>query len=274
MSMQPFTPSNADPGIGNAAAEVGSVAWAQWLRLHLQSVVKRVDKEPRHVAGLFDVLKQHRAWTLLNKQDGSLFATFEDFCAYRLPWGLGRPYDEIRPFLEAAVGKNALALMTVPPAKAPSLPPGPGRGHKVEKPKGHDVPLVSDESDEGAEKKAKRLRAVLRSPEPVQAAYRSGLIGQVEAAKLGPRDPEPERAARIVEVTRAIAPIVERAKAAPKPERAKIKREVNAKVREMLGAKPKPYARLLAALMELSSDDLRAVIANARRLLAERGDAE
>lgn len=41
------------------------------------------------------------------------------------PRGLGKPWDEIRPYLEAAAGKRALQLATVAPAQHVA---GPGRG--------------------------------------------------------------------------------------------------------------------------------------------------
>lgn len=47
-------------------------------------------------------LVEHRAWTLMNKPDGSFFGTFEEFCEHRQPWGLGKPWPEIKPALPVA----------------------------------------------------------------------------------------------------------------------------------------------------------------------------
>ena len=82
----------------------------------------------------------------------------------------------------------ALARVASPPAQEPTPPPpGPGRGHK--KAEGHNVPTLL--LDHAADKKADRLRAILRAPEVIQTAYREGLIGQVDAARLGPKAPTP-----------------------------------------------------------------------------------
>ena len=145
---------------------------AQAVRLHLQAIVKDIDSEPKRVRRYINIINEHRAWTLMNRPDGSYFATWEEFCEYRQPWGLGRPWDELRPFLEAVEGKRAVDLATVAPAK-----PGPGRGKKD--PEGPSLPSVTTNE--------KRLRAIAeRAPEPVRNLYREGLIGAKEAAALGP----------------------------------------------------------------------------------------
>ncbi len=131
----------------------------------------------------------------MNKPDGSYFGSWEAFCAHPQPWGLGRPWEELRPKLEPFVGKAAIQLVTVAPDRRRENGANQHSGSR------------EDSGNECRNPKAARteglLRSVLRSPEPVQDLYRAGLIGQVEAAKLGPRDPEPAQAARIVEVARA-----------------------------------------------------------------------
>ncbi len=133
---------------------------------------------------------EHRAWTLMNKADGSTFATWEEFCDTAQPYGLGRPWAEWGPILEAAVGKQRVQLTVVAPAKKSPPPPGPGpgRGHKKEKPQDTMSPgFCADE------KQAKRMRAIAdRAPEAVRELFTSGLIGVNEAAKLGPKNPTPE----------------------------------------------------------------------------------
>ncbi len=75
--------------------------------------------------------------------------------------------------------------MTSPPAKTPVA--GPGRGHKAEDKTKYHRDTSFSQTAGGL--KEKRLRAILRAPEPIQAAYRDGLIGQVDAARLGPKVP-------------------------------------------------------------------------------------
>jgi hypothetical protein len=235
----------ADPGIGRESAPIGSEAWAQRIRLSMQSLVNQMDAvtfEPKSLKRYVDIVLQHRAWTLLNKPDGTYFTDWEEFFAFRQPWGLGKPWAAIRPIIEVIVGKQTVELATVSEdgrsTNGANQHTGPSEdsSHRDTNPK-----------DVGAKLKAKRLRAILRAPEVVQDAYRAGLIGQLAAAKLGPKDPEPEGAARIVEIARAIAPKVDAAKGLKPIEKRRVQREVNKTVREMLGVTPKVKASTKAA---------------------------
>jgi hypothetical protein len=248
----------ADPGTGDEEAPIGSVAWAQFVRLDCQSIVKDLPKVPARAHQIFALIKEHRAWTLMNRPDGSFFATFEDFCVAAQPWGLGTPFETVVPYLEAAVGKRALSLVTVAPDARGFRERDAAGAFTGGNQRGHDGPNGK------AARSEKRLRSVLRAPEPVQDLYRAGLIGQVEAAKLGPRDPEPAQAARIVEVARA-AQAVASAKPATTPrEKKQVQREVNKVVRAQLGvAKPAPlgasgldYNRVTSAVMVMASEQL------------------
>ncbi len=44
--------------------------------------------------------------------DGKPFRDFESFCAAPKPYGLGRPYSEIKPFIEAVKGPVVTAAIT------------------------------------------------------------------------------------------------------------------------------------------------------------------
>ncbi len=264
----------ADPGTGDEEAPIGSVAWAQFVRLDCQSIVKDLPKVPARAHQIFALIKEHRAWTLMNKPDGSFFATFENFCVAAQPWGLGTPFETVVPYLEAAVGKRALSLVTVAPD---------ARGFRERDSTGAFVADAQTRNDcgNGSPRAAENLRAVLRAPGPVQDLYRAGLIGQVEAAKLGPRDPEPEQAARIVEVAR-VAQAVASAKPATTPrEKKQVQREVNKVVRAQLGiAKPAPvgasgldYNRVTSAVMLWSTTDQVGLFNVLRGVLKDKGVA-
>lgn len=276
----------SDPGVGNKAAPVGTVEWAQRVRLTLQSVVDSLAEQPDRFRRYYEIINEHRAWTLLNKEDGTFFRSFEEFCEHRKPWGLGKRWAEVEPYLVIVAGKRTVDLITAPPAQPVTPPPAPGPGRGKKKAAHHDDgKLLSEPKTTAEDLKAQRLRAVLRAPEPVQTLYREGLIGQVEAAALGPHDPEPEQAARIVEVTRAIAPIAEAGRGKPELEKKRVQRAVNAKVRELTGRakapKPEPaapaaprrpsFVEVTDALAGLSADDLRAVVRHAQTLLAAKG---
>jgi len=246
----------ADPGIGRDDAPIGSESWAQAVRLHLQAIVKDIDSEPKRVQRYVDLINEHRAWTLMNRPDGSYFGTWEDFCEFRQPWGLGRAWAELRPFIEAAVGKRALDLATVAPAKSP-----PGKAED----KGPEAPLLSTRSD-------KRHRAIAeRAPEPVRELYRDGLIGTKEAAALGPKNPTPEEAAKVTAVAIEARDVARAEK--PKTEREKrtVQKKVNTVVRAGLGREADPVKVAVNALAKVPFQHLAVFVSrlpdNVRRTL-------
>lgn len=216
----------ADPGIGRDDAPIGSEQWAQAVRLHLQTAVKDLDWEPQRVKRYYALVAKHRAWTLMNKPDGSYFANWEEFCAHPQPWGLGKPWEEIRPFIEAASGKKAVQLETVAPAKSPP-------GKPVEE-KDAKRPFVGATQD-------KVLRAIAeRAPEPVRELFKADLIGAKEAAALGPKNPTPEEAAKVTAIAIEAKGVAAEAKPKTPPEKRATQRKVNALVRDRLDREPDP----------------------------------
>ncbi len=232
----------ADPGIGNEAAPVGTVAWAQNMRLAMQHALHHVHITPESFSRYVTFAIEHRAWTLMNKPDGSTFATFAAFCEHAEPYGLGKPVVEVEKILKFAIGDKAAALGIVAPAQSP-----PG---KAPIDKAHDGPLPSGTND-------KRLRAVAtRTPEPVRDLFKADLIGIVEAAKLGPKNPTPDEAAHVTEIAQTLAT---EAKALPQStpaEKATAKRTITKRARELLGEPAAdPVARVLRAISKLSTAD-------------------
>lgn len=105
----------------------------------------------------------------------------------------------IRPFLVGVVSERELDLATVAPAQTPPPPPpGPGRGRK----KAEKLPVTGTGSfSVSGNIQEQRLRAIAeRAPEPVKDLYRRGLLGQKEAAKLGPKNAKPEDAERVTRI--------------------------------------------------------------------------
>ncbi len=210
---KPYTPPISE---GRPGAPIGTREWADWLRVLLLSDVQQLGKQDSDLVSRIEFIKQHRAWTLMNRPDGSFFTTIEDFCATKRPYGLGTPWEKLRPFLVAGMAKEGrspdeiertLQLETVPQAMPPK--PGPGRGHKVSreiiegKTKGNECPSFSDRAE-------KQLRAINRAPDAVKDAYREGRISQTLAAKLGPAQPTPDAAAVIAEIAQEIRKVPER----------------------------------------------------------------
>jgi len=86
----------------------------------------------------------------------------------------------------------------------------------------------------------KRLQAINRAPEAVKDAYREGRISQTLAAKLGPKNPDPDTAAQIAEIAQEIRRVPER-------------KAVDTLVRSRLGTPaPGPIDRAIAAVERLS----------------------
>ncbi len=247
----------ADPGIGRKAAPLGSVEWAQHVRLSLQPLVKQAVRYPREVDSYVRPMMEHRAWTLLNKMDGSTFTSWEEFCETPEPYGCGVPWAKLRALIADALaeaGQNpvkAVALGTVAPAKEAPPPPkhaGPGRGKRTENlevnGKGQSVPERFSDADD---KEAKRLRAINRAPEPIKDAFRSDLIGKGVAAKLGAVefDTVPEKAAQRAQTVAKVAEVIAAKSPKTPAEKRKVAREVNAIVREELGEKKDPVVELV-----------------------------
>lgn len=106
----------ADPGIGRERAPLGTVDWAQRIRLDVQGRLDEIPRAPLSAFRLLEAIRGHQGWTLMNKPDGTFFATFEEFCAFKEPWGLGRPWETVREVLQVALGRKWMedAFVTYP----------------------------------------------------------------------------------------------------------------------------------------------------------------
>lgn len=91
----------SNPGGGVVGAPIGSVEWAQRIRLELRANLDDIHKVPDQVIRAIEVLRWNDSWRLLNKEDDTEFSSFEEFFEYEEPWGLGRPIALVRPYLEA-----------------------------------------------------------------------------------------------------------------------------------------------------------------------------
>jgi hypothetical protein len=247
----------SDPGGGIVNAPIGSEEWAQRVRLEMQAIVKDLPHTPERFARYKKLCDEHRIWVLLNKRDGSRFKSWEEFCEHPEPWGLGRPVDEVNRWLSVAMGKQALQLVTAPPDGRA------GNGANQ-----HTGPRVDSSTEsKNPQTTAPLLRAILRAPQPVQQLYRDGLIGQKVAAKLGPDRPTPEQAAQIAEIVEAV-----RATPRPKAEhdKAKVQREVNDRVRSMLGdGAADPVAKIVRLVAKLNTQQLERLRIELRPVLGE-----
>jgi hypothetical protein len=191
--------------LGDWNAEAGSEAWCKALRLSLQNVVKSIATVPEKVRDYVERAVAHRAWVHWRDADGKPFRDFDAFCAAPLPHGLGRPFSEIRPYLEAVKGPVVTAALTASVAAAPSPPPahvGPGRGKKnaadESKPRlsnhgnassylaARIAPEVAEKMKAGeypSVRAAARAAGLVKDPDPVKVAARA--LKKVPAERMG-----------------------------------------------------------------------------------------
>lgn len=243
-----FVPS----GEGKVWAPVGSEEWAKNMRLRMAGMVKGLNDEPERFARYLALFTEHRGWTLLTDKRGKRFATWEAFCQEPQPHGLGKPAAEVQPFMVAAVGEKRAALMMTPPD---------GRAGNGRKPTASDdethtgcenQPTVADRSEQVH-------KAILRAPSEIQRIYCDDLVSQKIAASLGPVKQTPEKAAKIREAVNEAVAIVEAKNPLDPEARRAVKKEVDAKIREVIRSpvqtKPKSFADLLTRIAKLSSED-------------------
>lgn len=224
-------------GEGKGGAEVGTVEWADRVRLRSHSVVKRASEAPVEFRSFVEFMSLHRAWTLMNKPDGSFFQTLEEFAEHPIPHGWGMRWATLRPILEAAAvaagldGKATMALAEVPEPK----PAGrPVKGESNPGPLGPEY-----EARDGATKRVARIARDASGD--VKDLFRAGLISDRDAAALSPAKKTPEQAVAIHAAEEAAKAVV-RERGAPKDDREKreTKRAVGVAVKSALGKPLKP----------------------------------
>lgn len=215
---------------GNSAADVGSKEWADFVRLQLVSMVDHLGENEESFLGYVEIMREHRAWTLMARKDGSTFKTIEEFCSERRPWGLGTTWAKLRPHLVSGMAKRGKSQDEIERALALEAVPEAEQGKRVD--------LTSNPRGEKlAPGHVQRLRAITRAPDAVKDAYREGRVSQAVAAKLGPKNPTPEQAARVAE-------------AAQEVRKAKTRKEADAAALRVLGVKKPTIVETAFRLVE------------------------
>jgi hypothetical protein len=249
-----------DVGVGRLGAPVGSEEWALDLRLHLTGLAKDLPSQPKALAESIKLFCEHRGWTLVHDMHGQKFSTFETFCEHPQPWGIGRQWREVQAALVAVLGERSVELVTVAPAvEEPDTSglkrdAGPGRGHR----KTDVAPVATTVSREERSEieRSSRLRAIAEhAPVPVKDLYRSGLLGQKEAAKLGPKNPTPEEAARVTSIARDLAAEAKALDTSTEALRKQAQRALNTKARDLLGVRVDRVAEALRAVEKMNDEE-------------------
>jgi hypothetical protein len=223
--MPPSSPVDQHWTSGRSGAPVGTREWADYVRLKLVSQVEHLGEDDESFIGWIELLEEHRAWPLLTKRDGSTFRAIEEFCAYQRPWGLGTSWSKLRPYLAAGLAKRGWATDRIERFLAMQAVPEPSQGERV------DLATSPHDAEKLDKPRLDRLRAINRAPESVREAYQEGRISQTLAAKLGPKNPDPDTAAKLAEIAQAIR---------KEPDR----KRVDAVVREKLGVEAPVMVRV------------------------------
>lgn len=256
----------SDPGVGSWDAEVGSPEWAKRFRLGWLATKHDLRDAPERFVRYYRKAVETRAWTVMNGPDGGTFRTFDEFCRAPEPWGFGEPWANIRPFLVGVVPERELDLATVSPAKVPE-PPAKGKPNRG-KPNPDALPGRESGSKEPGHASGERLRAIAeRAPEPARELYKQGLLGQKEAAKLGPKNPKPEDAARVTAIAQELASEARALDASTEALRKQAQRALTLKARQLLGVQSDRVTDLLRAIERLADDDRARLVAT----MKERG---
>jgi len=148
MSVAETETIRADIGLGDWQAPQGTEEWAKAVRLRMLSVVKSLPLYPNSMRELVESMREHQGWKVLRRADGKIFRTFEEFCAHPQPHGLGKPWREIKPFVQAALGGNAAVVAAVT-TRAEAAPTLSDAGKKGGRPKKDDKPKPEKARDDG-----------------------------------------------------------------------------------------------------------------------------
>lgn len=246
-------------GEGKVWAPVGSEEWAKNMRLRMTTMVKGLNDEPERFVKYLRLFEEHRGWTLLTDKRGKRFETWKDYCETPQPHGLEKPAAEVYPLLVQAVGEKKAALMTTPPDRRADNGEGRSRDDV-----GRLLPGDASNTHTGCENRSEQAtrseqvnKAILRAPSEIQRIYCDDLVSQKLAATLGPVKQTPEKAAKIREAVNEAVAIVEAKNPLDPEARRAVKKEVDAKIRDVLGQKPPAttFATLLDKILRLSSED-------------------
>ncbi len=245
---------HADPIFGDPNAPPGSPDWAMRWRMDLQNEVKKLPLPVETIRKAFEQGQTYRAWTLLKrpKEDGGKpFADFDTFCSYREPWGLGMDPVKFRAYLAAELGDKAADLVAGKPSPKPGAPEGNKNAAKGDGKNNSAANAgLNTKARRQGERKEEYISAVLRAPEVVQQMYRDDRITQADAAKMGPKKPTPEQAAKVAQARQELEKI---SPALPKPEaRKQAKRIVQ---RHLGGQAPPPLELVKRACARLTANE-------------------
>ncbi len=225
-----------DPGYGDPRAPVGTPEWAKRWRMCFCNAVKGLPRSPSTCVGLLRQGEEHRAWTLVKDRQSKPYPDFDSFCKDKQPYGLEMDPKKFRAYLVGELGDKVTDLITNPPGEDKG-------GH-------HSLYPAADIVSAAEKRKNERLRAILRAPELVQDLYREDRITQTDAARMGPKSPTPDQAARVAEARQGLERL-DRKAATPE-----FRRQARAIIATVLGSRdPTPLDLLRKAWAKASNQE-------------------
>jgi hypothetical protein len=90
---------------GRPGAKIGTREWADYIRLHVTANVDHLGEQDESFAGSLEFMHRENAWPLLTRKDGSMFRNMAEFIVYPSPWGLGKKWKTLEPYVTAGLAK-------------------------------------------------------------------------------------------------------------------------------------------------------------------------
>jgi hypothetical protein len=95
--------------IGREDAEWGSRDWCAYVRLYICTTFDHARSTVNRVQGNLKIMRDEEHYFRLQDRDGRDFATWEDFCQYPRPWGLGISADVANAIIDEPDGSRRVA---------------------------------------------------------------------------------------------------------------------------------------------------------------------
>lgn len=109
--------------LGDPSAPVGSTGWVKAQHFHLCAAKRDVQSRVDNFGGSLMLMREKRWYGELADRGGATFSSFEDYCQYPEPWGLGLAPADVRRILEEPDGAKPVVAVL-------GARPGPRGGEK------------------------------------------------------------------------------------------------------------------------------------------------
>jgi hypothetical protein len=97
--------------IGNPDAPYGSREWCSAMRLHIQNGIDEAKSRVSHIRFSLKSTRDEAHFVSLQDKDGNKFSSWEDFCQYPRPWGLGFSVEVANAIIEERNGDRLISCV-------------------------------------------------------------------------------------------------------------------------------------------------------------------